>query len=57
MELHHGRQSLPSSIFQIVLKGTETCESVISLLWRTQTELWVGRVGYKPEFTFYERVS
>ena len=38
MELHRGRHSLPSSILQIVLNGTETSESVISLLWRTQTK-------------------
>ena len=36
MELHHGRHSLPSSILQIVLKGIETSESVISLLWEIQ---------------------
>ena len=36
MELYHERQSLPPSILEIVLKGTETNEKVISQTWKTQ---------------------
>ena len=36
MELYHERHSLPPSISEIVLKGTETNEKVISQTWKTQ---------------------
>ena len=36
MELYHERHSLPPSILEIVLKGTEANEKVISQTWKTQ---------------------
>ena len=38
MELYHERHFLPTSILEIVLKVTETNESVMSQIWRTQTK-------------------
>ena len=50
--------SLPPSIWQIVLKCTQTSESVISQLWRTQTKSYgLDELGITPEFTVYVRVS
>ena len=50
--------SLPPSIWQIVLKCTQTSESVISQLLRTQTKSYgLDELGITPEFTVYIRVS
>ena len=58
MDLHHGKYPLPPFIRQIVLKCTQTSESVISQLWRTQTKSYgLDEFGITPEFTVYIRVS
>ena len=58
MDLHHGKHPLPPSIWQIVLKCTQTSESIISQLWRTQSKSYgLDKLSITPEFTVYIRVS
>ena len=58
MDLHHEKHALPSSIWQIVLKGTQTSESVFLNYGMTQTKSYgLEKLGYTPEFTVYIRVS
>ena len=57
-DLHHRKHPLPPSIWQIVLKCTQTSESAISQLWRTQSKSYgLDELGITPEFTVYIRVS
>ena len=58
MDLHHGKHPLPPSILQFVLKCTQTSESAISQLWRTQTKSYgLDELGITPKFAVYIRVS
>ena len=58
MDLHHGKIPLHPYIWKIVLKGTQTNESVIFQLWRTQAKSYgLGELGITPEFTVYIRMS
>ena len=50
MDLHHEKHALPSSIWQIVLKGTQTSESVFLNYGVTQTKSYgLEKLGITPE--------
>ena len=58
MDLHHGKHTLPPSICQIVLKGTQIGESTISKLRRTQAKSYrLDELGITQEFTLYISVN
>ena len=58
MDLHHGKHTLSPSIWQIVLKDTQTGESTISKLSRTQLKSYsLDELGITQEFTVYIRVN
>ena len=58
MDFHHGKHTLPLSIWQIVLKDTQTGESTISQLSRTQPKSYsLDELGITQEFTVYIRVN